>query len=132
MRIAVWFSQMGLPSVPFDLPYQARSPVLSKVVDYKTEEDILEEVKRIINEKQTNKFGLGQSLYYQMPLFCNPALVIPDWCWNMINDYYCAERYNIPIANDLYSASAWLIDCFDIIKQELYNIEKHIEIKNGR
>ena len=131
MRAAVWFSHKGLPDANFDLPYQSRSPVLGKVINYETDEDILEEIERILNEKATKKLGIGQSLFYQMAFFCNPTAVISDWCWEMINDYYLATKYNISLGKDLDSIIAWRIDCFNIIESEINNIRTHERGLNG-
>jgi len=131
LRIAVWFSQYGLPDVHYNLPYQARSPVLTKVLTYHDKKDILNEVDRILKEKRTLQFGIGQSLFYQLPLFCDPSKLIPNWCWNMINDYHITKKFNIPIAKDLDSANAWQIDCFTTIDSEIIKIRNHEKLKNG-
>ena len=131
MRCAVWFSYYGLPDVPLSLPYQSRSPALLKVINYETEKDILEDVERLLDEGVSNKFGIGQSLYYQLPLFCNPVILISDWCWDMITDYFTVTKFNIPLARDLDSLNPWQSDCFSIIENELNNITIHERDKHG-
>ena len=82
-------------------------------------------------EKGTKKYGIGQSLFLQMPFFCNPILFIPDWCWEMINDYQTVKEYNIPLAKDLESVNIWQLDCFNIIKNEINNISIYQRSKDG-
>ena len=89
------------------------------------------EIDRILDEKATRKFGVGQSLFYQLPFFAEPHEIIPDWCWTMIEDYFLAKNYNIPLAKDLESVNAWISDCFMIIDQEINNIKNHKAKLNG-
>ena len=131
MRAAVWFSYKGLPDTNFDLPYQSRSPVLGKIIKYETNKDILQEVYRVLDEKGTQKFGIGQSLFYQIPFFCNPSIILSEWCWEMINDYYLVTKYNIPLGEDLDSIIVWRADWFSVIESELNNINIHERDKNN-
>ena len=125
MRTALWFSVLGLPSTGLLLPYTAQSPTLKKAVEYKNKGDVLNEIDRILSEKTTQKFGVGQSLYYQMPFFCDPLNIIPKWCWDMIEDYHLIKNYNIPMASSLENVNAWVSDNFLIIESELSNIKSH-------
>lgn len=131
MRMTVWFSNYGLPKVNYDLPYNARSPVSLKKVSFKTEKDIFNEVETIFHESKNRDYKVGESLYYQLPFFCDPSKIIPDWCWDMISDYFSVKKYNIPISKDLDSADSWMMDCFAIIENEIDNISKHERGKNG-
>ena len=131
MRTALWFSALGLPNNGLSLPYTTQSPTLKKTVNYKDEGDLLDEIDRILSEEVTQKFGVGQSLYYQIPFFCEPTVIIPDWCWQMIEDYHLVKSYNIPLAKDLNSSSVWVTDSFLIIEDELNNIKKHKGNLNG-
>ena len=130
MRTALWFSVLGFPKIGLLLPYTAQSPTLFKRIEFKNEEDIEDEINRILSEPATQKHGVGQSLYHQLPFFCNPEEQIPEWCFNMIDDYYAIVEYNIPLANSIDDANAWTMDCFSIIKQETNNIRIYRE-KNG-
>lgn len=105
------------------LPYTTQSPTLYREVEY-NEEEIRNEIHRILDETDE----VGQSLYHLLPLFCNPTWVIPEWCWQMIEDYHYCTNYNLPIARDLDSASAWVLDCFGVIGLELNKMKE----KDGR
>ena len=131
MRTALWFSALGLPSTGLLLPYTAQSPTLKKAVEYKNEGDIFDEIDRILSEEPTKKFGVAQSLFYQMSFFCEPFNIILQWCWDMIEDYYLVKNYSVPLASDLNSIDVWTADSFLIIENELNNIKTHKEKLNG-
>jgi len=132
LRACVWFSLMGLSDSHYtkSLPYKSQSPTLYKVIEY-DEEEIYDEINRILAEPGTQKFGIGQSLFYHLPLFCDPSFVIPEWCWTMLEEYHLCTTFNIPIARDLDSANAWKLDCFNVIENEINNCTIHQREKNG-
>ncbi len=126
MRCAVWFSQLGFTNNDnFVFPYTARSPVSNKKKLFKNEKDVLEEIEKVISQEGTRKFGVGQTLYYEMPFFTTPSLVINNWCWEMIQDYKLVTKYNIPLGASLESLSVFKVDCFSIIEHEIENINNH-------
>jgi len=129
LRTAVWFSLLGLPNTGLLLPYTAQSPTLFKRIEYKTKSDVYDEIERILSESPI-KYSVGQSLYYQMPFFCDPSQYIPQWCYDMIEDYHLIKNYNIPIANTVDDVSAFRSDCLTIIESEVNNVKNHKE-KNG-
>jgi|TARA_B100000073_G_scaffold339533_1_gene338077 hypothetical protein len=130
LRTALWFSSFGIPRTGLLLPYTAQSPTLFKRIEFKNEKDIENEIDRILSEPNIKKHGIGQSLYFQLPFFCNPDEQIPNWCWQMIDDYYVVTEYNIPLSNTLDDANAWVLDCFNIIKDEVNKINIY-KAKNG-
>ena len=85
----------------------------------------------MILECENKNFKIGQSLYIQIPLFCNPSSIIPDWCWDMIEDYYTTTEYNIPLSNTLDDVNSWMIDCFNVIKEEMIHINTYRNKKDG-
>ena len=125
MRTALWFSSFGIPRTGLLLPYTAQSPSLFKRMEYKNEEDVYDEIDRILSEKNIQKFGIGKSLFYQMPFFCEPSLFLPNWCWEMIEDYHLTKAYNIPLSSSLEDANAWICDCFLTIEDEFNKIKEH-------
>ena len=131
MRCAVWFSTYGLSNNHLELPYESQSPVSGKRVKFETQEDIMDEIQIIIKESTEKGYDIGQSLYFQMPFFCNPSFIISDWCWQMITDYFSIKNFNIPLANNLDSVDAWTLDCFNIIDDELRKIKNFEVNKNG-
>ena len=89
------------------------------------------EIKKVLNQKGVEKFGIGQTLYYEMPFFCNPSFIISDWCWDMLTDYFTVTKFNVPLARDLDSLDPWRLDCFSIIENEIQKITAHERGKNG-
>ncbi len=130
MRCAVWFSFFGMPESGFNLPYYAHSPTLYKLVEY-DDAEIRNEIDRILAEPGTQKFGVGQSLYYQLPLFANPNNVIPEWCWQILEDYHLCKNFNANIGN-LDDISAQRADLFLIIDNEIQNCIEHGRKLDGR
>jgi len=131
LRLACWCSFFGTPDVILkSLPYTAQSPTLYETKEYETKNDLIDEVGRILSEPRTTKFGIGQSLYYQIPLFADPNQLIPSWIWEMLEDYHITKRFNVPI--DLETISAWKIDCFLEIEDEIDKCQIHKVEKDGR
>ena len=130
MRCAVWFSQLGLPDNSFDFPYNARSPVNGKKILFENDKDVLNEIENVLGQKGTEKYGIGQTLYYELPFFTNPIYHIKQWCWDMLEDYKLATKFNVPISSDLDSISTFRADCFMVIEQEIQNINNH-KAKDG-
>ncbi len=131
MRLATWISFFQIQSYKREFPYIAQSPTLVERIEYKGEDDLLEEVDRILAEPGTKKFGIGQSLYYQLPLFCDPDSLVPDWCWDMLADYNACKKFHIPLSNSLDNCSCWLLDCFNIIESEINKCSQHKKEKDG-
>lgn len=90
-----------------------------------------EEIERILKEESTQKFGIGQSLFYQMPFFCEPSLYISNWCWEMIDNYHLIKNYNVPLSKSLDSVDVFTFDCMNIIEDEINKINLHKVKENG-
>ncbi len=125
MRTAVWFSNYGVPKPRLEYPYKAQSPVTGKKKDFESFKDVWYEIDKLLKETEGKKYSIGQSLYYQLPFFCNPSEVISQWCWDMITDYFTVRNYNVPLADNLDNVNPYILDCFAIIQNELNNINKH-------
>ena len=89
------------------------------------------EVYRIIQESKNKGFDIGQSLYNQIPFFCNPKSIISQWCLDMITDYFTVKKYHVPIATSIDTVNPYIIDCFSIIDDEITKINKYESTKNG-
>ena len=101
MRLATWISFFQIQSYKREFPYIAQSPTLVERIEYKGEDDLLEEVDRILAETGTKKFGVGQS------------------------------KFHIPLSNSLDNCSCWLLDCFNIIESEINKCSQHKKEKDG-
>jgi hypothetical protein len=102
----------------------AQSPITGKRKEFKTKQDILDEIIKLIKQSETEKYGLGQTLYYNLPFFSNPNALLRDWQIEMINDYYLCKNFNVPLGMDLDELSAFRTDCFILIENEFNKIEK--------
>jgi len=132
LRLATWLSYLNPNGYTRNYPYTAQSPTLYKRVEYTCENDLIDEVDRILAEPQTKKHGTGQSLYFQTLLFCNPYVLIPEWCWDMLEDYNACKKFNVPLANNLEEVSVWMLDCFHTIEAEINNCTKYQRDKDGK
>lgn len=130
MRCAVWFTQLGFPNNDFVIPYSARSPVDNKRIFFENENQVEAEINRVLKQKGVEKFGVGQTLYYELPFFTNPKNHIKKWVWDILEDYKLVTKFNIPIGKDLDNTSAIRLDLFNAIEQEIFNINNH-RAKNG-
>ena len=115
----------------FELPYESQSPVLRKRLKYESEQDVLDEVCRIIDESNERGYEIGQSLYHQIPFFADPKSIISEWCWTMISDFYSIRKYNIPLSDSLDNVDSWTLDCFNVIESEINNISEFQRKNNG-
>lgn len=127
----MWFSNYGLPHSSFKFPYFAQSPISGKKQKYESQKDIYEEIKNLLYQREGKSYSIGQSLYFQLPFFCNPEDFISQWCWDMITDYFSIKKFNIPLSTDLDSANPWMLDCFSVIENEINNINHHERGKYG-
>lgn len=125
MRLSVWCSVLGTPDSPFTLPYDAQSPSLSKVLKFESEEDVLQEIERLIDEAEQNGHPVARSLYLQCPLFADIRTFIHKWHIDMVNDYWAVKTLNIPLATSLDKISVSTLDSMMIIEQELNDIQKY-------
>jgi small-conductance mechanosensitive channel len=131
LRSAVWFTQLGFPDNNFTIPYTARSPVSGRKIFFENKNQVEEEIKRVLNQKGVSKFGVGQTLYYEMPFFTNPKYHIKKWVWDVLEDYRLVTKFNIPLGKDLDNICAIKLDMFGIIEQEINNIKKHKAESDG-
>jgi len=127
----LWFSSFGIPRTGLLLPYTAQSPSLFKRIKFESKRDVYDEIYRILSENNVEKFGIGKSLYFQLPFFCEPSDIISDWCWQMIEDYYITTKYNVPLCSNLNELDVFTSDCFIQIENELEAIKKYKAKENG-
>ena len=132
MSFFVWASYYKLePIERFEkFPYKAQSPLTTKWKNLKNEADIWEEVEAISELAKTSKTRtIGQLLYDLVPLFASPNLLVSDWMLDMMNEYHWVKNWNISPGN-LDDVSAFRLDCWTIIENELNQINKNESIKN--
>lgn len=128
----VWFSQMGFPHNTLQLPYTRQSPITKKNREYNTLQDVEEEVLLLVETFNESRFTLGRNLYFILPLFCNPQILVDEEYIELMKEYHYIKNYNIPIARSLDEADSYKLDCYDIIQKELNAITQYLGEKNGR
>jgi len=83
-------------------------------------------VERLAQESDGTKFSVGQQLYYQIHFFANPRFLWDREYDQLIEEYYMMESMNIPIARSLDEAPAQKLRDFNIIKTEVFALQKHL------
>ena len=134
MSFFVWASYYKLePIERFEkFPYKAQSPLTVKLKEFKNEANIWEEVEVISELAKTSKTRtIGQLLYDLVPLFASPNLLVNDWMLDIMNEYHWVKNWNISPGN-LDDVSAFRLDCWTIIDNEMNKIEEQERKKNGQ
>ena len=132
MSFFVWATYYNLDPIERfeELPYNAQSPVSLKYKEFKNEANIWEEVEAIAELANTSKTRtMGQLLYDLVPLFASPSFFNKDWMIDIMNEYHWVQNWNISpgVLDDI---SAFRLDCWTIIENELNQIKKHESKKN--
>ena len=134
MSFFVWATYYNLDPIERfeELPYNAQSPVSLKYKEFKNEANIWEEVEAIAELANTSKTRtMGQLLYDLVTLFASPSFFNKDWMIDIMNEYHWVQNWNISpgVLDDI---SAFRLDCWTIIENELNQIKKHESKKNGQ
>jgi hypothetical protein len=128
----VWASYYKLEPIERfqEFPYKAQSPLTAKFRLFENEANIWEEVGAISELAKTSKTRtIGNLLYDLVPLFASPNLLIDDWMLDIMNEYHWIKNWNIS-PGYLDEVSAFRLDCWTIIENELNQINKHESKKN--
>tara|TARA_A100001201_G_scaffold20323_3_gene22713 strand:+ start:6741 stop:6947 length:207 start_codon:yes stop_codon:yes gene_type:complete len=68
-----------------------------------------------------------------MNFFCNPKFFYDPQIENYIEEYFISTKFNLPIANTVYSSDATTIDVFRLISEEMMACDKRSkEIAHGK
>jgi len=102
--------------------------LLVRKKSFNTINDIWDELLLI---EESDKFSLGQQLFYLVPLFANSDNIITDEDIQMINEYHYVTEYNIPLGTTLDETDAHKLSMFNIVKSEMGLALKHKADKNG-
>ncbi len=134
MSFFVWASYYKLePIERFEkFPYKAQSPLTVKLKEFKNGANIWEEVEAISELAKTSKTRtIGQLLYDLVPLFASPNFFNSNWMFDIMNEYHWIKNWNISPGN-LDDISAFRLDCWTIIDNEMNKIEEQERKKNGQ
>tara|TARA_R100000234_G_scaffold38340_1_gene22687 strand:+ start:5769 stop:6152 length:384 start_codon:yes stop_codon:yes gene_type:complete len=118
-RIGLWCSYKKAQPNELQFPYTATSPTLGKPVRY-TEEELWNEIDRIIAEDKEHKFSYGQQCYYNLIHCANPAYFLSDEVVMALEEYMTMKRFKIPLATNIDEALYHRSVIFSAIDEE-YN-----------
>ena len=126
-RVAMWMSYKNQPSRNLHFPYQAQSPTLKKNITY-DEDELWNEIWRIVDESKDGKFTLGAALYYSL-VFCSDStyFLTPETIF-ALEEYIAMKRFNLPLANNLDEADYHRLVIFSSIDEE-FNALQQEDIK---
>jgi len=130
----VWATYYDLEPVERfeELPYNAQSPLSLKYKEFRNEANIWEEVEAIAELAKTSKTRtVGQLLYDLVPLFASPSFLLKNWMADIMNEYHWIKNWNIS-PGVLDDVSAFRLDCWTLIENELNQINKNESKKNGQ
>jgi len=73
---------------------------------------------------------MGHLLYDLAPLFTSPLFFIEDWMVDVMNEYHWIKNWNIS-PGSLDDISAFRLDCWSVIENELNQIQTNERNKDG-
>ncbi len=118
-RIGLWCSYKSFKPNNLQFPYVASSPTLGKMVTY-DEEELWNEIERILAEDEQKKFSPGQQCYFNLIHCANPSYFLTDEVIMTLEEYMAMKRFNIPLASNIDDASYHRLVIFSAIDDE-YN-----------
>ena len=132
LAFAVWwlFYRQTFES-PYSLPYTAVSPLTYKQREFKTQEDIWNEIDKIAEVNSRTSRSIGQDLYHLIPLFTDPNYILEEWQYEAINEYNICKNFNVTLGV-LDNVPARRLDYFSIIQNEFNAIAEYENNKNGK
>lgn len=89
-------------------------------------------MERLAKEAEGTKFSVGQQLYYQVHFFANPRFFWQPEYDQLIEEFTLMEAFKIPLAKSLDEAPAQKLRDFQVIKNEMMQLQRHLmEKKRG-
>ena len=110
----------------FEFPYKVTSPVTNRMATFNDEKDVWDEIIKIC-EVPTPR-TVGQELYFLIPLFANPSILVTDETFDLINEYMYINNFNIPMANSIDECDAERLRLMTIVHNE-YSACKQYKVK---
>ena len=126
-RVAMWMSYRNQPSRNLHFPYQAQSPTLKKTITY-DEDELWNEIWRIVDESKDGKFTLGAALVFcaDSTYFLTPETVFA------LEEYMAMKRFNLSLANTIDEADYHRLVIFSAIDEEFNALQSEdIKKQNG-
>jgi hypothetical protein len=92
-----------------------------------TEEELWNEIDRILEEDAQQKFTMGQQCYFNIIHCANPAYFLQPEVTLALEEYMAMKRFKIPISVDLDSADYNRLVIFSAIDDE-YNAATKLDV----
>ena len=130
-RVAMWMSYKDQPSRKLHFPYKAKSPTLKKTITY-DEDELWNEIWRIVDENKDGKFTLGAALYHSL-VFCADStyFLTPETIF-ALEEYMAMKRFNLSLANTIDEADYHRLVIFSAIDEEFNALQQEdIKKQNG-
>ena len=133
LAFSVWWSFYTTAPFesPYSLPYNEVSPVDYIKREFKTIEDVWNEIEKIKLVNARTSRTIGQDLFHLVPLFTNPMYVSESWHLEMINEYNIVQNLNVSLGV-LDDISNDRINCFATINNEYNAIKETESRRNGK
>ena len=121
----VWHSFFGsdISTFPDTFPYTAESPTLRKKITF-TEEELWNEIDRVIKENTDFKCTPGQSLWYNLSLCANMDHFFDTEMNFLIQEYNMSKQFNIPPARSTDEMDYNKMVVFSAIDEEVMACQK--------
>lgn len=107
-------------------PYKARSLTLGKEIEFKSIEDVYEELCRCY-DKSFNKYPLGESLFVSHLFYSNPANFYDNTIQNRIKKVQYSLESKTPLYSTVQDTPASVVDEFLIYKSESQHCIQYLE-----
>jgi hypothetical protein len=107
-------------------PYKARSLTLGKEIEFKSIEDVYEELCRCY-DKSFNKYPLGESLFVSHLFYSNPTNFYDNSIQNRIKKVQYSLESKTPLYSTVQDTPASVVDEFLIYKSESQHCIQYLE-----
>tara|TARA_R100001530_G_scaffold95514_1_gene66430 strand:- start:269 stop:658 length:390 start_codon:yes stop_codon:yes gene_type:complete len=116
----VWYSFFGSnnSAFPETFPYTAKSPTLYKTITF-TEEELWNEVDRVLIENENNSYTPGQALWYNLSLVANMNHFYDPEINMVIQEYNMSKQFSIPPARSTEEMDYHKMVVFSAIDEEV-------------
>ena len=96
-----------------------------KNVEFKSIEDVYEELELLYDKAHKSDFSIGQALYTQSAFFTDSQLFADIKCQRRIKEYLFCEKFRTSLYPTMNETPCEIIDEFMIISQEHSACEKY-------
>ena len=126
-RVATWMSYKNQPSRNLTFPYKAKSPTLKKEILY-DEQELWNEIWRIVEANQNGKFTLGAALYHSLVFCADSTYFLTQETIFTLEEYIAVKRFNLQLAKTIDDADYNRLVIFSAIDEE-FNALQQEQIK---